>query len=169
MFFVCQNIWRLYFIYVAVITLTCFHVAEQRLYSGFPHATISPQGHTDCKTMTGSLGKVNIVLLSFLLSTYPWTVKRYNSQPHHRSPHKPLFLEGRHIFKTIKGIICICYYAMVQNKGQNYIIKELYQGDFKIKLHIERKKYFHPLITCVCLTIYIQFYHPLHPLSGSFF
>lgn len=95
-------------------------------------------------------------------------VKRWNIQPHQQSTltTKPLLLEGKHIFIKLKGKICSFHKGMLQNKGPNCIIKELYhlyEKDFKGNTVIEEKqKDIGQLLISLCL-----FYVPLHPFSSS--
>lgn len=130
------------------MTLRCLVVAEQRLRSGFL-ITLSLH-HKDvqmgCETHSLT-GKITIVLPSFLSfpllsrlrldsSCFLWFtqtsasdwLKRWNIQPHQQATltTKPLLLEGRHLFRKLKGIICSFHKGTLRNMGPSYIIKELY-------------------------------------------
>lgn len=192
----------------ALMTLRCLDVAEQRLRSGF--SITLPLYYKDvqmgCEThsLTGKKKLLSRFLFFFFHSShicfcigrvFCFTqtsatdgLKRWNIQPHQQSSltTKPLLLEGRHIFIKLKGIICSFHEGKLQNKGPNYIIKELYhlyKKDFKGNTVIEGKQkdisqlliwlfffcvLLHPFSSCLSLIIYAGLYSP-HPHLGSLF
>lgn len=103
---------------------------------GFAWVLITPQLHhkhiqMGCETLTGSLGKVTNVLLSFPLFALLFQVcVRIGHQlqldcgemsqpaaPPFHSHHQAFYNQGRILFKNLKGIIWSFHEIMSQNKG----------------------------------------------------